>query len=153
MSSCLSCVKDLLAQRDPALLAAIAHGVAEAALAIHRSLRQSSPLVSTFQCATSSREEDSTERAASLTSVEDREEQDDDEIKARNTCPLFGVPLVEGPPFFTPPEGIKRKRVTWKVPLESSEPVATKSSVKKRRKKKWFSRFKGLFCCFRGQSE
>ena len=58
----LSCVKDLLAVKVPALLASIAHGFTEAALTIYRSLRRAFPLGTTFPCVTSPREEDSTER-------------------------------------------------------------------------------------------
>ncbi|CAL8397194.1 unnamed protein product [Gadus morhua 'NCC'] len=230
-----SATQELLARRDPALLASIANGVAEAVLTIHRSLRGAFPPGTTFPCGTSPREEDSTERTSSLTSVEDREEQGDGQRKAHNLCPLvevplvevplvevpllevplvevpllqvplvevpllqvplvevplvevpllevpllevplvevpllevplvevpllevplvevplLEVPLVEGPPIFT--KG-KRKTVTWKDPLESTEPVAPYSQKKKRRKKKWYSRFRGLFCCCSGQSE
>ncbi|CAL8371969.1 unnamed protein product [Boreogadus saida] len=199
-----SATQELLARRDPALLASIANGVAEAALTLHRSLRGAFPPGTTFPCGTSPREVDSTERTSSLTSVEDREEQEDDQRKAHNLCPLLEVPLVEvpllkvprvevpllevpllkvprvevplvevprvevpllevpllkvplvevplvevprvevprvevplleGPPIFT--KG-KRKTVTWKDPLESTEPVAPYSQKKKRRKKNW----------------
>ncbi|CAL8364047.1 unnamed protein product [Arctogadus glacialis] len=142
--------QELLARRDPALLASIANGVAEAVLTIYRSLRGAFPPGTTFPCVTSTREVDSIERTSSLTSVEDREEQEDDQRKAHNLCPLVEVPLVEGLHIFT--KG-KRKTVTWKDPLESTEPVAPYSQKKKRRKKKWYSRFRGLFCCCSGQSE
>ena len=125
-------MKELLDRGDPALLTSTANGVAEAALTIRRSLCQPFPLGSTSQCVTSPREQDSIEKTSSLTFVADREKQEDVKRKAHNICPLLEARLV--------PEGVKKKRVTWKVPLESWEPVATKPEEKKKQRKKWYPR-------------
>ncbi|CAL8296354.1 unnamed protein product [Lota lota] len=119
-----SATQDLLALKAPALLASIPHAFAEAALAIYRSLHRAFPQGTTYPCVTTPREEDSTEmtlcsrprprmlreklchhsgdwvgnstllnRAFTESSVEDREEQEEDR-KAHNICPLLEIPLV-----------------------------------------------------------
>ncbi|CAL8294165.1 unnamed protein product [Merluccius merluccius] len=61
-----SATQGLLALKDPALLASIPHGVAEAALTIYRSLRQAFPPGASFPCVTAPREEDSAEMSLFL---------------------------------------------------------------------------------------
>ena len=121
-------MKELLARKAPALLASITNSVAEAVVTINRSLRQRFPPGGTFKCVTTPKEEDSTERTSFLTSVEDREEREDD----HNIWPLLEGPLLEGP---LSPEGPVGAVERMFGPLESTELVATQAEKKKRRKK------------------